>query len=228
MGIFETNGTFKAYNATLELRGKILGGTPKDPKIIEGWLRSKAGIDDEEEIRQAMLRTLVDLGLDPDPKAPYEQLKEASERLSTVKQTSGFKQDDGGLYIESRTVKAMLKESVNILFAGDKWGKTKKGPRNFFAERVFVNPDHIYLGVTEPTGVDLSIVHVNGPQGPKSSLAYHEYVERPTIEFEVKVLKDEIEPEHWPQIWVHAEENGLGASRSQGFGRFDIRKWEVA
>lgn len=229
MGIFDqqSGGVFTNYRARIVFRDKIMGGTPKNPKLIEGWLRSKAGVTKVEENRMMMLRTLLELGADVTPDMSFEELEVASEGLAASKQTNGFKQDENGLYLESRTIKAMLKECCNILYAGDRWGKTKKGPRSFLAERVFVNPDKVRLGVMEPDGVDLFIGHTSGPKGPQSNLTYYEYVQRAEIEFEVMVLQDAIEHEHWPELWLAAQENGLGALRSQGFGRFDIEAWDV-
>ena len=226
MGIFDTAvSVFTVYHTRLTFRDRFMGGIPKNPKIIEGWLRSKAGIEQEEEIRRATLRTLVELGADVRPDMSFEELEKASEALAVERQTNGFKVDEGGIYLESRAVKAMLKESINILYAGDRWGRTKKGPKSFFAERVFINPDRIRLDRSKPDGVALFIGHVSGPKGPQSTLTYHEYVERAAIEFDVLVMKDEVKGEHWPEVWVHAQENGLGALRSQGFGRFDIEDW---
>lgn len=228
MGIFDTDSTlFTTYRARLRFRDRLEGGVPMSPKIIEAWLRSKAGIEAEEEIRRATLRTLLELGADVTPDMSFEEMEKASEALAATRQTNGFKVDEGGLYIESRQIKAMLKESINILYAGDRWGKTKKGPKSFFAERVFINPDHVRLSRTDPDGIDLFIGHVSGAKGPQSTLTYHQYVERAAIDFDVMVCKDEVSPEHWPEIWIHAQENGLGALRSQGFGRFDIEQWET-
>lgn len=229
MGIFDkqSSDVFATYHARLTFRDKVMGGTPKNPKIIEGWLRSKAGMDDAEEIQQASYRTLVELGVDVHPEMTYEELEVASNALAASRQTNGFKQDENGLYIESRTVKAMLKEATNILYAGDRWGRTKKGPRSFLAERVFINPDHISLGVMEPSGIEMFIGHTSGPKGPQSNLTYIEYVTQPTIEFDVMVLQDAIEENHWPELWLCCQENGLGSLRSQGFGRFDVEQWDV-
>ena len=228
MGIFDsaTSDVFATYHARIAFRDRLMGGIPKNPKIIEGWLRSKAGIEQEEEIRRATLRTLLELGADVRPDMSFEELERASEALAASRQTNGFKVAEQGLYVESRAVKAMLKESINILYAGDRWGKTKKGPKSFFAERVFINPDHLWLGRTEPDGVEMFIGHVSGPKGPQSTLTYHECVERATIDLDVMVLRDEVSEGHWPEIWRHAQENGLGALRSQGFGRFDIEAWD--
>lgn len=218
---------FTTYDCVIKFRDRLLGGVPKDPKIIEGWLRAKAGIDSDFEVRQAMLRTLVELGAEVSPDMSYEELTKAAEHLATVKQTNGFKIDDNGLYFEDRQIKSAIKESVNILYAGDRWGKTKKGPRNFTAERVFVQPAHISLGRKAPDGIELRIIHASGPQGPINSLGYYEYVEGAECKFSVMVTKDEIAHEHWPEIWLHLQENGLGACRSQSFGRFDVTEWKV-
>lgn len=244
MGIFDTQATdmFAAYAARIRFRDRLMGGVPKNPKIIEGWLRSKAGIEQEEEIRRATLRTLLELGADVTPDMSFEELERASEALAASRQTNGFKVGEQGLYLESRTVKAMLKESVNILYPSGavKWGRYQranqknqttteaggKSPKSYVAERVFVNPDRLWLGRTEPDGVEMFIGHVMGPRGPQSTLTYHEYVEGAVIDLTVMVLRDEVRAEHWPEIWVHAQENGLGALRSQGFGRFDIERWE--
>jgi len=42
----------------------------------------------------------------------------------------------------------------------------------------------------------------------------------------VLTMRDCLTPEQWADLWVHAQENGLGALRSQGFGRFFIQQWE--
>lgn len=119
------------------------------------------------------------------------------------------------------------KESTNILFAGDNnWGKTRKGARNAMAEWAFVNPARIWLGCSDPSGIDLFIGHTSGPKGPQSNLTHYEYVTQPTIEFEVMVTDDRVSLDKWAKIWAHAQENGLGSLRSQDFGRFDIELWE--
>lgn len=227
MGIFDHEvDLFVTYRARIQFRDKLMGGIPLDPKIIEGWLRSKAGIDKEEEVKRAMLQTLYELGVDVRPDMTIAELERASESLAATKQTNGFKRDTNGLYIESRTIKAAFKECTNILFAGARWGATKKGPKSFLAERVFVSPDHVSLGRSEPDGVELFIGHTSGPKGPQSNLTYYQFADGATIEFDVMAANDAIELDNWKQIWVLMQENGLGALRSQGFGRFDLELFE--
>jgi hypothetical protein len=59
-----------------------------------------------------------------------------------------------------------------------------------------------------------------------TNVGYHEFVQQATLEFQVLTMRDCLTPEQWADLWVHAQENGLGALRSQGFGRFFIEQWE--
>ncbi len=227
------SSTFVVYNVELQMEDRILGGIPKHPKVIEAWIRTKAGIEDDQEARQLMLRTLRERGADIPEDASYEDMVKASEDIAGSKQAVGFKFDEEGLYIEDRQVKAMLKEGVNILYAGQRFGKTTgyqgKGPKNFFAERLFVGPGRIHLGVKEPDGMHLMVIHADGPQGKIHSLAYHEYVTQPVLRFQIEALesadKEMRKGGKWGELWVLCEQNGLGASRSQSFGKFVVTKW---
>src|SRR5262249_29209250 len=131
------------YHASLAFRDKLVGGVPKDPKLIEGWLRSQAGIDDPHDLRLAVMRTVAEVGGGLALPGDGDGIDQAAVALAAQKRTTGFKLGPDGLYVESRQVKAMLKESTNVVFAGERWGPTRKAARAFFAERVFVDPDRL-------------------------------------------------------------------------------------
>lgn len=236
MGIFDHKAdVFTRFGASITFRNQIMGGTPMDPKLVEGWIGKGVGGEKDEKMKRLVLKTLAEMagedGEEPPDGADVDALiEEASSKIAGQKQTSGFKRDErGGLYIESRHIKSMLKEVVHILYAGEKWGDTKKGPKAFFAERVFVDPERIYLGIDLPDGLDLFVGHVTGPQGPRSTLTHYEFALGRTVDFDIRVEKRAVPvlKDRWPAIWVHAQENGLGALRSQGHGRFDITRWDV-
>lgn len=229
MGIFDAAvGIFQKYHASITFRDRVVGGTPKDPSVVEKWLRAKAGIESDEEVRQMTIRTMRELGVENAESLTFDQLVEASKELASKRNTNGFKFGPAcGLYLESRTVKSMIKEAVNILYAGERWGRTSKGPKNFTAERVFIDPDRLYLDRMTPDGVELFIGHISGPSGPTSNLTYYEHVIGSTLEIDVRVTRDEITFEHWQEIWVQCQEIGLGALRSQGYGRFDLNSFDV-
>jgi len=226
-GVFANHANlFARYAVRVVFRDKLLGGVPREPRLIEGWLRSRAGLSDQDEVRHMMLRTLDELGVAVDASMTFEQLEQASELVAARKQTTGFKVGAQGLFIEARQVKAMLKESANIVFSGERFGPTRKTARPFVAERIFVEPDQIWLGVSEPHGVEMTIGHVLGPNGPRSIVGYHEYVRQAELSFTVLTLRDCLTRDQWADIWLHAQENGLGALRSQGFGRFTVEHWQ--
>lgn len=228
MGVFAgTTDVFTTYHGTVLFRDKVMGGTPGKPKLIEGWIAKNAGLaTGSEENRSLVMRTLRDLGQDIPDDMTWEDLMKLTETVAKSANTCQFKHDDQGVYIESRQLKAAIKESVNILYAGERWGVTKKGPRSFSAERVFVGPDQLHLGRMVADDVHLQVGQVSGPTGTRSVLGYYEYVSKGEFNFELKVVRDMIDPTQWAEIWTHMEENGLGALKSQGYGKFDLIRWD--
>lgn len=245
-GIFAKKANiWNYYRVTLGFREKLMGGVPKDPKIIEGWLRTKLTSNDEQ-VKLQLYATMAELGYDLQNIDAYETAdlialqNDASGDLAAVKNTNGFKHDDRGLYIEGRQVKAAFKESTNIVWGGVRTGPTKKGFKSFVAERIMVVEDKIHLGVHEPSGVETVIGHVTGPQGPRSTLGYSEYVYRPMLTFhikELKVLQDgqkinakggqpALTLDQYGELLTCMEEQGIGALRSMQHGRFDTLEFE--
>lgn len=191
----------------------IAGGTPTDPKVAEGWLRTKLA-DKDDLIREAVAEVMVERGIDAES---------AAEIVSTNKHLNGFKRDAHGLYIDGRQLKACIKEAACIRWPDTRWGPTRKGTKSFFAEHVFVSEDRLPLGVAEPTGVMQRFVHTFRGNG----IQYEEYVEDAKISFSV-ITDYKFKAEEWAMLWLTAEQQGLGASRSQGFGRFEVVQWDAA
>lgn len=87
---------FTHYRVSIQFRAKIMGGIPKDPAIIEGWLRSKAGVTDQTEILEMTRRTLESLGLEVAADATIDDMIAASEKVAAVKSTNGFLRGEYG------------------------------------------------------------------------------------------------------------------------------------
>jgi hypothetical protein len=252
MGVFDADPAALAlwclYEGHLDFRHKVMGGISSDPGVVAGWLRSKTGVSDTEEIRQMMVRTLEDLGMDIDRDATFEEAVAASEKMAVLKANT-FKTDpERGLYLESRQLKAMLKENINALYAGERVGRTGKGAKNYAAERVFPYPSRLYLRRLEPDGMDTIVGHVTDRNGPRSTLTNYMWVEQAGFDFQVMVAvelavetpratrttngKTPAPPKPhnwdawWPRIWTLASANGLGALRSQGHGQFELNRWD--
>lgn len=197
----------------------IAGGTPTDPKVAEAWIKTKMGIDSEQQIQEMVAKTMVERGVTADV---------AAEEVNMNRHLNGFKRtEDGELFYEGRCLKACIKEAVSV--AADVGNikprgfgnNSRKGVLSFVAEHVFVPETRLLLGVKEPTRVLQKFVHTFRGSG----IQYEEIVENATVSFTVETDHD-FTDEEWAAIWLTAEKQGLGASRSQGFGVFEVTKWE--
>ena len=113
----------------------------------------------------------------------------------------------------------------------------KRGCKQIFQHGFEVKaPDggeRLYLGATGTLPFDEGPIHVQTPQGPRTAIKRVDYVERPSITFEVWVLSTHAsETRHIGendvvQMLRFAQENGVGADRSQGRGKFDVTGFDV-
>lgn len=218
------------YAASLHLTS-ITGGTPSDPKVAKGWLASRLGGGEmRDEMLTAQLARTMGERLGADPSLSREEVMDKALTEVGVN-INGFKRcpDSGALYIEGRTVKAMIKEATSIgLGSGrvpPRLGLTKKGAPNFVAEHIMVADDTIILrrdgeSVTEPSEVMQSFVHTFRGSGIDYSEVVYEVDADFTVETDVDLS------DLFPIIFSIAENNGLGARRSQGSGKFVTTKWD--
>lgn len=215
---------YRKFRLVMQFREKLCGGIPKTAKLIEGWLAAQ-----KPPLTDLSAPTAAEMGCD---------LMEAEERAWT-----GFKFQEGiGYYIESRQIKAMLKESANVTGVTTKI----KGAKNFISNGLFVKPDKIPLGVTAFQGADIqqglceagvlgydeTVCHISGPMGKRSALKRFDFAWQPRLELEIWVLnrfddKDVIPEKVLRMLFEHGQESGGGANRSQEYGKFDVESFEA-
>lgn len=230
VGVFDATEAemFVRYEVAIQFVDKIMGGTPQKADLVAGWIRSRMGVTDDAELAQVVRQTLLDLGVSTPENATLEEIAAASEKIGMERHGNTFKRDHDGLFIETRQIKSGLKESVNVLFAGERWGKTKKGPKNAMAEWVFVDGHKMHLGRDVPDGTWTQHGVVSGPQGSRSTLTQYDYCEQPYAVFTIKSIldpgdgKERITGDQWRQILTYLQSSGLGALRSQGHGQFKV------
>lgn len=216
---------FTEIPVTLQIRDRICGGIPKDPDVIRAWIT--AILHNQSKVRTMAEETKAGLEDGTIEAKTKEEMGVSEEDMDAITQSAwnGFKKS-GELFIEGRQVKAMLKESANILSKKTTiWALKSK-----IADHFFVSEDHIPLGVTEPSGYMEGTVHVTDRYGePQSALKRTDYVSQPQISFTVKALDDPFKDKAkntWAPAAVlellleYAQELGLGAERSQGYGKF--------
>lgn len=108
----------------------------------------------------------------------------------------------------------------------NKWGPTKKTPRDYLAEIIFVDEGRIYLDRKEADGTHMQIGKVKGAQGVRSTLTYIDYCFQPTISFTISSREDRISQDQWRNILVHGQRMGLGAVRSLSHGQFKVTAFD--
>jgi hypothetical protein len=215
------------FLARLELK-TLVGGTPSDSKVATGWLKSKLQ-EPDDRIREMVAEVMVERNISAD---------EAASVVNDMKNLNGFKRipETGQLFIEGRQVKAAMKEAASCAVAAGKiemtgWGKTRKWLKGFFPEHVFVLEETVPLwrhgdnGEPEPvlaaTDVLQQFVHTH--RG--SSIQYQEYVSNCYVDFTV-ITDHPFTTKDWAMLWTSGELQGLGASRSQGYGTYAVTRWE--
>lgn len=206
------------YDLALEVE-TLVGGLPKHPEIVKRWQEAKWPTNPDRALNEG------------DPTDPVEaaeatvallgtQAIEPEEKVAGI--WTGFAEDpEVGLVLEARNVKAMLKESANIMKSLLPVNGKQIALRSKLAERVFVAPHLIPLGRREPDEAVERAIHVMTMQGPRTALKRTDVCRKVSIRCTLKVLNDGIISEDILRaILEHASENGLGTDRSQGNGTF--------
>lgn len=206
------HGTITVHN--------LAGGTPTDPNVAEGWLRTKLVDNRDDLIRDMVAEVMADRGVTAD---------EAAQVVDMNKHLVGFKRNDNGLYIEGRQLKAAIKEAAGVARATNKlrakWGATNKGVLGFVAEHIQVVEDVLQLGVDKPSDVVTSFP--KNPRTNQTGIQHTEVIHEATFSFTI-IADYDFTPHEWAMLWLTGEQQGIGASRSQGFGRYEVTRWEAA
>ncbi len=114
------------------------------------------------------------------------------------------------------------KEAANVQWPKRKWGPSNKGTRSYFSEHVFVEEKFIPLGVREPSEINQRFVHTFRGSGIQLEEVIHD------AEFTWHMLTDhQFSDEDLGRLFLTAEMQGIGAARSQSFGRFTVTDFEL-
>ena len=207
---------WRTLRIQIQIRDRLLAGKPASLVAADAMLKAR-GLDD-------FVAEAEDIS-DPTDRA------EAAAHIAENEGLCEFARREGrdGIWMPSNNVKAGLKENWSVLGLRNE----VRGSRGAMAEGLFVcgpgggvESDWLRVG-DKPDGVMQSVAHTTGPQGPMSSIKRNEYVLRPLLAFDVimanaKSVSEKISDHEMASVLVHFGEHGLGANRSQGFGRFDV------
>lgn len=211
---------YERYNVGIKIRDKIIGGIPKHPEVIKGWIDAKMSKTLTKEERKELAQKTA---------------KEMDVGEEVKKSWNGFKSDEKGLYIENRYINALLKEAAYILELSRGTGSTIF--KQILQHGLYVEPSKIYLKrngrvLREPDGYEEKPLHVMGPLGPRDALKRYDYCEQVECEFTVSIIKPlrggdaRINEKSLRAMFEAGQNIGLASDRSQQHGKFDLVKFE--
>lgn len=216
--------------------GTLLAGTPADPKIIEGYLRSKFRGKSEDD-KAAFVRSLATKVTADIADSLPDDLSENERNDKVFEETARrggeiFKRDPqrgGELYEEGRKVAAMLKEAASIQWPNARSERPAfmhKNAKQWWPEHVYVLEERIPTGRMDADDLLRRVVHTTNTFGqPQSGFAMHEILNDITLGFTIASDVD-IPSQVWGKVLVRAERGGFGAARSMGFGVFRVTRFE--
>jgi len=219
---------WRVYKIWIKIRKPVVGAIPKNPYVLESWIVSRArrkGMSEEE------IAKLVD-------KVKEEvQADEGADRNYVT-----FKRDRYGIYLEDRNFKAMLREAFSVL--GYFTGRGSAARKQVFQHALAVKPAKVrflkpkedapwpevkrYLRVQrEPDDQQQRTLHVMTPQGPRDTIRVEDVVKPPAYMCfsvwipETPLTANTFTEEDFREALKFAGDTiGIGASRSQQFGKF--------
>jgi hypothetical protein len=181
----------------------------------------------------------------PEDAREIEEIEqEAQESVEDLveKTTLGFQRNGGpGLVVRGGTIKAHLKDCANQIkdvVPNPKPVKSEsktgiKAFRSKVANRVYVDEYWVPLlregqPVQEEDGSYEQPVHVMTPMGPRNALKVIRFVEKPTLRFTLRVLRDrQVTADTIKAILEYGAIHGYGGERGMGEGRYTFSLKEI-
>jgi len=239
------------YLVELEFNEDVLGTQPRTEKLMRAWIESKLNREAKvaekkglkppseerrEELINRHLERLFGKGVE-------ETIDDESKRMHTT-----FFRDEEGPYLGHYQIKAMIREMLSCLGIFVQKRGSKQTFQHLLSVRSCDEYGNIYKGkkglrlhfyrhgkrIQEVDGFVDKCAHVMTAQGPRSILKRHDKMGVSRIRFALTVpsnlskgrstaiLNDEI----IQKIFFHAQNDGIGCSRSQGHGSFRLIRLE--
>ena len=192
------------YRVVLKVRDRVVGGIPKRADLIEPWLAGR-GVPPSAVPEMA------------------EQVKEEVITEETERVWTTFKgNDEEGFFIEGRQIKAMLKDATR----GAQASKKVPGLLSKIKHGMEITPARIVLS-DKISGAEEKPISVITARGPRTSLKRFDFITQPRVVFDILVGSPDLTKDVLRFLLEYAEQfEGIGASVSQGEGKFDIETFE--
>jgi hypothetical protein len=250
------NKLYNKVKLTIDFVDKILAGIPQSGNMLDYFISTKHMSDAEKEDFIARIRAgdLTDEEKAEIKETNWTTFERDREGYLTIWANNAKAMireciSTLGMYMERKAVmkkgeeKASAKQtfqhgiSVESTNPGDLVrlrlltdGKYQRKDLGNTRSETFWMPfeDGKFVSVKEPHGYVDRVKHISDASGKRSAIGRHDFMDRPRIELIIKWIANEVYSlDDMKNIWFVAQDDGLGASRSQGFGKFKVTGWEV-
>jgi hypothetical protein len=211
---------FRYYDVVLEMEGEFGASIPKTREEILKMLENRMPTNKPDDA--------VEIGELADQVAEAVAVEDGEEEKA-LPGAATFLSDENGLYYEGRCVRGHLKDCA-LQAQGFMYARNAlvKNFRAKFANSVYVVDQKIYMDKREVEGTQQRFIQVMTRQGPRSSIKYVDYVLAPTLSFTLKVLNNNVILEdHIRKVFEYGGTHGMGAERSQSWGRYQLVSLEL-
>jgi len=222
--LLDPSPLYNKWRVVIKIRNRIDGGVPASPDLIGPWIEAKTGYKDEKT--KAIIKEHID--------NLAEAKREVEEELEECSWNTFHQDAEGRYYLKPYQLKAALRECATLLGIFQK----KRGSKQIYQHGMEIKGlEHefrIYIRDCEEPLREEKPIHVGTAQGKRNALKRTDhFIEGATLEFNVWILKtDPSETRHIGEkdtviMLTLAQENGLGANRSQGSGKFEVMELEA-
>lgn len=219
------------YEVNLKFVGKVMGGIPKDEKMIKTWLEAGRMRDSKYERqveKEISGRTLEEI------KKECVENSMTDEEAKEEKLWVGFLSDEIGIYAREHQIKAHLKDCANQIKDFKELrkikGLSKNGKVSAFkskvANKVYVEKEINYFlkdgkPFREVDGCHEHGIRIMTLQGERSALKRNDFIINPELNFTLKVLDDGvIGLEALQVIFDYGCVHGMFSERGHGYGKY--------
>ncbi len=215
------------FSIKMNFLNRLMGGTPADPEIQRKMLEARMPKNRPpesrsiDEIAEEVLASTVDVALEDE--APSLNI---------------FQRDPetGFLSVGMRTIRGHIKNVSTVL--SSLYAIKVKGEKSFGvrAKNSIYYPPHIYWipildeggkPMIKPDGIREKPIHFMTRMGQRSAIKVMEFVNRPSLEFELWILtspggKPSISQKDLETIFTYGSVHGYGPERGDGEGKYSF------
>lgn len=208
---------WRTIHIELQVTSKLAASIPKTEEEIRKMLESRMPtVKPADAIPIDALTKQVAREVAPEDTEDEEQEREFG--------WATFKSDEHGLYFEGRAVRGHIKDCATQV-AG--FFPDLRGFKAKVSNRVYIATERLHLGKKKIDGTEKRFVHAMTPRGQRNSIKYIDYVEKPRLAFDLKLMKDGvINEDHLKTIFAYGAQHGIGQERSQGWGTYTLEVFE--